>query len=168
MTRRQLLKLAGLGVAAGATRRLASAAVASKPNVLFIAVDDLGPTLAEACGLPIPQGLEAISMMPLLARPDRPWKKAAFSQYPCDRKSHRHRKHGHFMGYAIRTDRYRYVEWREWMMKKVVARELYDHRSDAKEMVNIAGRKEHEATLAELSRLLSAGWQAALPPDSAR
>jgi len=128
---------------------------------------DIYPTLAEACGLPIPRGLEGISMMPLLADPHRPWKKAAFSQYPRDRKSHRHRKHGHFMGYALRTDRYRYVEWREWDTKKVVARELYDHRGDATEIVNVAARKEHEATVTRLSRLLNAGWRAALPPGPA-
>lgn len=42
------------------------------------------------------------------------------------------------MGYAVRTHRYRYVEWREWQSKKVVARELYDHEHDAAEMNNIA------------------------------
>ncbi len=41
MTRRQLLKLGGLGVAAVATRHVVSAAAASKPNVLFLVVDDL-------------------------------------------------------------------------------------------------------------------------------
>ena len=102
-------------------------------------------------------------MTGLLARPDRPWKTAAFSQYPRNRKSHRHRKHGQIMGYSIRTDRYRYVEWREWNTKKIVARELYDHRGDAKEMVNIAAGKEHQATVDKLSKLLSAGWRGALP-----
>ena len=124
---------------------------------------DIYPTLADACGLPIPKGLEGISMTGLLARPDRPWKTAAFSQYPRNRKSHRHRKHGQIMGYSIRTDRYRYVEWREWNTKKIVARELYDHRGDAKEMVNIAAGKEHQATVDKLSKLLSAGWRGALP-----
>lgn len=129
---------------------------------------DIYPTLADACGLPIPKGLEGISMMPLLADPDRPWKRAAFSQYPRDRRSHRHRKHGHVMGYTIRTDRYRYVEWREWRTKRVVARELYDHESDAEEMANIASRKERESTVAGLSKLLNAGWRAALPSEPLR
>jgi len=148
-------------------------AVPGQPNAggrtsALVEFVDIYPTLADACGLPIPRGLEGISMMPLLGRPDRPWKKAAFSQYPRDRKSHRHRKHGYFMGYAVRTDRYRYVEWRQWKTTKVVARELYDHRSDAKEMINVAARREHAATVARLSKLLSAGWQAALPPGPAR
>jgi iduronate 2-sulfatase len=127
---------------------------------------DIYPTLADACGLPIPNGLEGTSMMPLLAAPDRPWKKAVFSQFPRARTSYRQRGHGHFMGYAIRTDCYRYVEWQEWETKRVVARELYDHRNDATEMVNVASRKQYEATTAELSKLLGAGWQAALPPGT--
>ena len=152
-----------------ATRAPLVLAVPRQPNAggrtkALVEFVDIYPTLADACGLPAPPGLEGISMMPLLARPDRPWKKAAFSQYPRDRTSHRHRKHGHIMGYAIRTARYRYVEWRQWNTTKVVARELYDHRTDPKEMVNLAPRKEHRATVAELSKQLTAGWQAALPP----
>ena len=49
MTRRQLLRVGGLGLAATGTGRLAFALAAargvSKPNVLFIAVDDLRPML---------------------------------------------------------------------------------------------------------------------------
>jgi iduronate 2-sulfatase len=68
------------------------------------------------------------------------------------------------MGYTIRTDRYRYVEWRQWGTREVVARELYDHSSDAGEMVNLAGDKAHGEALAQLSKLLNAGWKAAIPP----
>ncbi len=127
---------------------------------------DIYPTLAELCGLPVPNGLEGLSMVPLLARPGRAWKQAAFSQYPRHRTSHRHRKHGQIMGYAIRTDRYRYVEWRKWDTQDVVARELYDHRSDAKEMVNLAADKAYEKTLAQLSKRLGVGWKGSLPTKS--
>jgi len=144
-------------------------AVPGRPNpgrrtAALVEFVDIYPTLTDACGLPTPDGLEGISMMPLLAAPDRPWKRAAFSQFPRDRTNHRSRGHGDFMGYAIRTDRYRYVEWQEWETKQVVARELYDHRSDAREMVNVALCEQHKATIAELSKLLNAGWQAAGPP----
>jgi len=40
--------------------------------------------------------------MPLVARPSRPWKKAAFSQYP----------RGKVTGYSMRTERFRYTEYR--------------------------------------------------------
>ena len=43
------------------------------------------------------------------------------------------------MGYAVRTDRYRYVEWRKRDGAEVVARELYDHQTDPNEDRNVAG-----------------------------
>ena len=46
---------------------------------------------------------------------------------------------GPLMGYAIRTDRYRYVEWRKRDGTEVVARELYDHQTDPDEDRNVAG-----------------------------
>jgi iduronate 2-sulfatase len=43
---------------------------------------DMYPTLCELAGIPLPEHLEGHSFVPLLEKPDRPWKKAVFSQYP--------------------------------------------------------------------------------------
>ena len=124
---------------------------------------DLYPTLAQTCGLPAPAKTEGISLLPLLEKPNRPWKSAVFSQYPRAFKGNRHRKHGDLMGYAVRTDRHRYVEWRNWNTDVVQARELYDHEKDHDENKNLAKEAAQYENLEQLQLILRSGWQAALP-----
>ena len=124
---------------------------------------DLYPTLAQTCGLPTPARAEGISLLPLLEKPERPWKTAAFSQYPRSFKGNRHRKHGDLMGYAIRTESHRYVEWRNWETGKVQASELYDHQTDPNEIKNLAKEAAQEENLKQLQKILNDGWKAALP-----
>jgi iduronate 2-sulfatase len=113
---------------------------------------DIYPTLAELCGVPLPEGLEGTSMVPLLDAPDRSWKRAAFSQYP----------RGKVMGHSMRTDRYRYTEWRE-PDGSVQAAELYDHHNDPGERVNVAGLPENRQIVAELAARMRSGWTSARP-----
>ena len=124
---------------------------------------DLDPTLVEACGFMLPAGLEGTSFRALLDTPERPWKRAAFSQYPRAYKGNRHRSHGDIMGYSVRTDRYRYVEWRDWKSGRVEARELYDHQSDPGETHNVAGQQKYRGMLEDHRSLLTQGWRAAAP-----
>lgn len=114
---------------------------------------DIYPTLCEACGLTMPDGLEGTSLVPVIENPQRSWKPAAFSQYP----------RGNVMGYSIRTDRYRYTEWLPRKGGNPVGVELYDHETDPQENVNLAGRPEHKDLVTQLSKQLHAGWRAAQP-----
>jgi arylsulfatase A-like enzyme len=119
---------------------------------------DIYPTLAELAGLPRPAHLEGVSFKPVLDEPQRPWKTAAFSQYP--RSSGRQR----LMGYSLRTDRHRFTQWvnRE-DHANVAAVELYDHQADPLENQNLANRPENAALVKELAAKLNAGWKAARP-----
>jgi len=114
---------------------------------------DMYPSLADLCGLPIPEHCEGTSFVPLLDDPARPWKPAAFSQYP---------RRG-VMGYTMRTDRYRYTEWWQHETGEVLAQELYDHDVDPQENVNAASKPEYAEAVTQLAEQLRAGWQAALP-----
>ncbi|WP_068770069.1 sulfatase [Termitidicoccus mucosus] len=107
---------------------------------------DVYPTLAELCGLPAPAGAEGKSLVPLIESPARKWAPAAFSQYL---------RSGGIMGYSIRTDRHRYTEWLG-PNAETLARELYDHETDATEDYNIAGRAEHAALVQQLHAQLEA------------
>jgi hypothetical protein len=69
---------------------------------------------------------------------------------------------GRGMGYAIRTDRYRLVEW-SIAGKDFREHELYDHQTDPGENVNLASQPEHAGTVKELAKQLHAGWRGALP-----
>ena len=129
---------------------------------------DLYPTLADVCGLDIPKGLEGTSLRPLLDEPGRDWKLAAFSQYPRAFTGTRHRGHSDIMGYTIRTAGHRYVEWREWKTRKVIARELYDHQVDPQEMRNLHGEASYGEVLRRHRDILAAGWRGARPAAAER
>lgn len=136
----------------------------SASNALVELVD-LYPTLAELCGLTLSPDLEGLSLVPLLEDANRPWKSAAFNQYPRDFTEIKHKRHGDVMGYSIRTNRFRYVQWREWTSGKIHVHELYDHQNDPNEMKNLAGQPEYISTLIQHQRLLDAGWKGALPEN---
>ena len=116
---------------------------------------DLYPTLAECCDLSQPKHLEGFSFVPLIEKSNQPWKKAAFSQYLRPGKAP-------VMGRSIRTDRWRYTEWRD-PKQNLVGVELYDETNDPQENINFASSPDQAETLQSLSAQLKAGWKAALP-----
>ncbi len=129
----------------------------------FVELVDIYPTLVELCGLNMPSGLEGWSFKPLLDDPDLKWKTAAFHQYPRNYTKIKHKKHGDVMGYAVRTDNFRYVQWKDWKSGEILEEELYDQSADPHEMHNIAKNEKQAATLFQHRRILEAGWKGALP-----
>ncbi len=117
----------------------------SKTSALVEFVD-IYPTLVDLAGLPVPASLDGTSRAPLLDDPDRPGAEAAFSQYP----------RGKAMGYSMRTERFRYTEWAE-PGQSPIGVELYDHKDDPREDVNLAGQPEHKDLIEQLGTQLHAG-----------
>jgi arylsulfatase A-like enzyme len=135
---------------------------------------DIYPTLCELCGLPVPENLEGTSMVPLLKNPERPWKKAAFSEISRNVTGGPEFRYDG-KGYAIRTERYRLILWvKQKDVRKnilssgsepadMVAVELYDHEKDPGENTNCANNPEYADVLRDLKAKLLAGWRTAVP-----
>ncbi len=96
---------------------------------------DVYPTLVDLCGLDSPAGLEGISLRPVLEAPEASVKAVALTQTP--RPNYLRGKMPEVMGYSIRAKDHRYTEWRDFKSGKVLERELYDHRKDPGETINV-------------------------------
>ena len=106
---------------------------------------DLYPTLAELAHLSPPAGLEGRSLVPLLRSPAAAWDHAGFTQTMRggDPVSG-------FMGYSVRTERWRYSEWDEGKR----GRELYDEAADPAELHNLAGDPKFAPVVADMRQRL--------------
>lgn len=113
---------------------------AGKSSRRIVQFVDIYPTLAELCGLPLPAGLDGVSLKTLLNRPDAAWAQPAFTV----------QTRGWFIGRSIRTERWRYTEWDEG--RRGMA--LFDHESDPHELVNLAPNPAHRGTVAQLRQEL--------------
>jgi arylsulfatase A-like enzyme len=94
---------------------------------------DIYPTLIDICSLGKRDGLEGVSLMPLLKDPSAPWDRPTLTTYM--RGNH-----------SVRGERWRYTRYVDG------TEELYDHHADPLEWTNLAGRPEHAAVKKDLAR----------------
>jgi iduronate 2-sulfatase len=118
---------------------------------------DLYPTLTELCGVAAPDNLQGQSLVPLLADPSSPGRGWAMTQVMRGSGEQR------FAGYSLRTARWRYTEWDGGER----GRQLYDHDSDPREMVNVAADPAYTDTLNALSAQLRQAVTASRPDGGA-
>lgn len=116
---------------------------------------DLFPTLCDLTGLPIPENLAGKSLLPILQDAGASVKDFAVSQYP------RIFRGEPIDGYALRTERYRYVEWlgdfkstMPYNPEDVRARELYDYEVDPLETVNLIDSAAYQNIAMDLQNKL--------------
>ncbi len=126
----------------------------------LIATVDLYPTLCALVGLPAPTGpqpIDGVSQVPVLRDPKTTVKDYVYHAFPRPRPGQ-----GEWLGRAIRTERYRFVEWKSVRDPAAPADlELYDYVADPLEAVNVAARQPE--VVARLLAML-ASHPAAKPP----
>jgi iduronate 2-sulfatase len=127
---------------------------------------DVYPTLAELCGLTPPSGLSGKSLKPQLEDVEAPGKGFALTEVRRGgggntgkgnakgkgqgAKNAKPAAGQTFLGYSLRTDRFRYTEW-DGGEKGV---ELYDHNSDTQEFTNLAKDPSYADEVAKLREQL--------------
>ena len=99
-----------------------------------VSLIDVYPSLVDFAGLKIPSWLDGTSIKPQLAEPSSP-RSAAISSYGEGNTS-------------IRTERWRYIRYEDG------SEELYDHRVDPDEWINLANKSKHAKTKRQLAQLI--------------
>jgi choline-sulfatase len=89
---------------------------------------DLYPTLNDLCGLPSKEGLEGISLKPLLKNPDMEWNRPAITSLGPD-------------SHSVRTGEWRFILYGDGSM------ELYNHLTDPNEWHNMAYLEEYSIVI---------------------
>lgn len=101
---------------------------------------DIYPTLAELCGLPLPDHLQGNSLVPLIGEQEAAWKEGVESVW--------------HNGFTYTTSTHAYTEWRT-ETDSVVARMLFDHVNDPDENVNLAEKEGSEAVIGAMASKLN-------------
>lgn len=96
-------------------------AQAGKTTTELVELLDVFPTLCELSGIDVPDFVEGKSLARLTEQPATKIHDQVMSQY------YRKQNGQEYMGYSMRTDRYRFIEWRDFASGEVTDRELYDH-----------------------------------------
>ncbi len=116
---------------------------------------DIFPTLCDLAGTKIPGHLDGKSLVPIMKNPKATVKEFSVSQYPRPANKLENARlgwsEGEYMGYSIRTEKYRYTIWlkdsyrsyKPYRKDLVVASELYDYEKDPNETVNVVGEKQY-------------------------
>lgn len=107
---------------------------------------DVYPTLTDLAGFgkPLtPQPIDGISLLPVLKNTETSIRNHAYHVFP----------QGKYLGRAVRTERYRLVEWKNKENASECIYELYDYKTDPFETKNIAS--EQPKVLCELKKILA-------------
>ncbi len=106
---------------------------------------DLYPTVANLCGLEVPDRIQGLDISPTLDDPEHQVREAAFCVAP-SRK-----------GFLLREDRWSYIQYEEDASKGM---ELFDMEADPEQYTNLADDPEHASIVAGFQEKLAAKLEA--------
>ncbi len=106
---------------------------------------DVFPTLCELTGIEVPPHCQGKSLTPVLDDPSAEIKAAAFSQYYRTKPGV-----GRVLGTSVRTDRFRYTEWRDDSTGNLEDIELIDFQTDPGATRNVAAEPKYAEFLPAL------------------
>ncbi|MBC8167892.1 MAG: sulfatase [Bryobacteraceae bacterium] len=112
---------------------------------------DLYPTLAQACGLNPPAGLEGVSLIPQLKDPRNAARTAVYTTVGRNDDRELSHKQPTYFGRSVRTAEWRYTEWDGGKR----GAELYHELRDPHEMLNLANKPEFTKIQDKLRTLLT-------------
>ncbi|PQO25838.1 iduronate sulfatase [Blastopirellula marina] len=123
-----------------------------KQSNSLVELVDLYPTIVDLCGLAPQSAVEGTSLLPLLENPEKSVRSSALTQHP---RPAYYQGMPDVMGYSLRSNDFRYTEWRDFKTGKMTAAELYDHKSDPQEATNVVEKSKYEAVRQKLSEQLA-------------
>lgn len=117
---------------------------------------DIYPTLTELCHIKPESSLTGVSLVPFLVNPSHHWNRAAYSQFirPYGALFSKFSGKARYMGYSVRTKKYRCTIWYDLHTGTPTYKELYDLGEDYIERKNIAKDSRYVATLKKLTYLV--------------
>jgi arylsulfatase A-like enzyme len=106
---------------------------------------DIYPTLCELLGLPLPDFLEGKSLAAVLDDPSAKPREGAVTIVANIK---------YWIGYSVRNERYRYIEWVHPVTKKVRGQDLFDYAKDPYETQNLVDNSEYAEVLQGMIQIL--------------
>ena len=107
---------------------------------------DYGPTFLSAAGVPIPEDMQGLSLLPVLkGETPKDWRKSLYYHYYEYPSVHMVPRQ-----YGIRTERYKLIhfyQFDEW--------ELFDLQEDPEELNNLYGKEKYQSLTADLKKQLA-------------